>query len=103
VVDPGTYVDPTGEEYLTIAGTSVSLHIETASDDEPERILDATYELWVGEDGDLFFNRVADTERFLGVGRFVWFWDGGEIIRRTDGKTGVVTEFRRLDPAAIGR
>lgn len=103
LVDPGMYVDPTGEEYLTIAGTSVSLHVRTSIGDEPEYFLDTTYELWVGEEGGLYFKHVADTEHFLGVGRFVWYWDGAEIIRRTDARTGVVTEFRRLDPAAKGR
>jgi hypothetical protein len=103
VVHPGTYVDPTGEEYLTIAGTSVSLHVQTSWEDEPERFLDTTYELRVGEDGAVYFIHVADTEHFLGVGRFVWYWDGAEIIRRTDAKTGVVTEFRRIDPRSQAR
>ncbi len=98
LVDPGTYVDPTGEEHLTIAGTSVALHIRVRPD-EPDSFLTATYELWVGEDGNLQFGRVADTQHFLGVGRFVWYWDGQDIIRRTDAKTGAVTEFTRLDPA----
>jgi len=97
LVQPGMYVDPTGEEHLTIAGTSIALHIRVRAD-EPDSFLTATYDLWLGEEGNMHFRGVADTQYFLGVGRFVWYWDGQDIIRRTDAKTGVVTEFTRLDP-----
>jgi hypothetical protein len=96
-VEPGTYYDPSGSEHLTIAGTTVSLHIRIEPEDEPAWFLTKTYELRVAADGGLQFHPIASTEFFLGVGRFVWYWDG-EVIRRTDAKTGVVTEFARTRP-----
>jgi hypothetical protein len=84
-IPDGVYREPSGVEMLKVKGSEIEFHIRVLNPQMPG-IFDRTYTYHIehrdGADELGFGGSSNDAVRVEGVGKYQWYWDGKNIIRK---------------------
>lgn len=87
----GTYLDPSGDQKITVRGYRIHFLIALEKG-RPDRRLDREYDYSLLPDGRIQPRPLVSSDVVSGIAKFDWHWDG-KVISQSDPATKEVTIF----------
>jgi len=93
-IPDGTYVNSSGEEKISVRGPDVHFFIRRGVGGGDE-FLDGSYTYSVLPDGEIQPYPMKSGDAILGVGQFIWYWDGKNIVQHDSRSPDSIQTFTR--------
>jgi hypothetical protein len=94
-IENGTYLARSGEGKISVRDQEIHF-IVTISHEGRKEVLDRRYNYTVLPDGRIQPHPVRSVDAAFGIGRYDWYWEGGEIVQRNpDGGADINTFVRK--------